>query len=91
MHNLRIVLYSRETLRGNVGRGVPPRPPKPSDPVIGLLVKATPSQELPSIYKLPGGCTWKIALKFKVNQSKNGKFTSTIRLAQSILKRKIPP
>ena len=50
MHNLRIVLYSRETLRGNVGRGVPPRPPKPSDPVIGLLVKATPNQELPSIY-----------------------------------------
>ena len=33
-----------------MGRGVPPRPPKPSDPVIGLPVKATPNQELPSIY-----------------------------------------
>ena len=24
----------------------------------------------------PGTCTWKIALKYKVKQSKNGKFTS---------------
>ena len=23
----------------------------------------------------PGACTWKIALKYKVRQSKNGKFT----------------
>ena len=23
----------------------------------------------------PGACTWKIALKYKVKQSKNGKFT----------------
>ena len=37
----------------------------------------------------PGVCTWKIAPKYKVKQSKNGKFTSNYkRLAQSILKRK---
>ena len=36
----------------------------------------------------PGACTWKIAVKYKVKQSKNGKFDS--RLAQSILKRKFP-
>ena len=29
----------------------------------------------PSKYKPPGACTWKIALKYKVKQSKNGKFT----------------
>ena len=31
-----------------------------------------------SKYKLspPGACTWKIALKYKVKQSKNGKITS---------------
>ena len=56
MHNLIIALLLCITLllpgdaQGNVGRGVPPRPPKPSDSVIGLPVKATPSQELPSIY-----------------------------------------
>ena len=44
----------------------------------------------PSKYKPPGACTWKIALKYKVKQSKNGKFNSTIRLAQLILKRKFP-
>ena len=29
-----------------------------------------------SKYKPPGACTWKMALKYKVKQSKNGKFTS---------------
>ena len=35
----------------------------------------------PSKYKPPppGACTWKIDLKFKVNQSKTGKFTSNKR------------
>ena len=37
-----------------------------------------------------GACTWKIALKYKVEQSKNGKFPSNYKLAQSILKRKLP-
>ena len=27
----------------------------------------------------PGACTWKIALKYKVKQSKNGKFTSNYK------------
>ena len=31
-----------------------------------------------------------IALKYKVKQSKNGKFPSHYKLAQSILKRKFP-
>ena len=39
---------------------------------------------------LPRACTWKIVLKFKVKQGKNGKFTSNIRVAESILKRKFP-
>ena len=37
----------------------------------------------------PGGLYLEIALKYKVKQRKNGKF-STIRLAQSILKSKFP-
>ena len=32
-----------------------------------------------SKYKPPGACTWKIALKYKVKQSKNGKFTSNYK------------
>ena len=36
-----------------------------------------PPLNRPSKYKPPpGACTWKIALKYKVKQSKNGKFTS---------------
>ena len=27
------------------------------------------------MYKPPGACNWKIALKYKVKQSKSGKFT----------------
>ena len=38
----------------------------------------------------PRACAWKIALKYKVKEGKNGKFLPTIRLAQSILKRKFP-
>ena len=29
----------------------------------------------------PGACTWKIALKYKVKQSKNGKFTSSYKVS----------
>ena len=37
----------------------------------------------PSKYKPTGGaCTWKIALKYKVKQSKNGKFTSNYKASQ---------
>ena len=35
-----------------------------------------PPLNRPSKYKPPGACTWKIVLKYKVKQSKNGKFTS---------------
>ena len=33
----------------------------------------------PSKYKPPGACTWKIALQYKVKQSKNGKFPSNYK------------
>ena len=32
-----------------------------------------------SKYKPPGACPWKIAFKYKVKQSKNGKFTSNYK------------
>ena len=34
----------------------------------------------------PGACTWKIALKYKVKQSKNGKFTSNYKASPIDLK-----
>ena len=37
-----------------------------------------------------GGLYLEIALKYKVKQSKNGKFPSSYKLDQSILKRKFP-
>ena len=38
-----------------------------------------------------GACsTWKVALKYKVEQSKTVNLLPTIRLAQSVLKRKFP-
>ena len=33
----------------------------------------------PSNYKPPRACTWKIALKYKVKQNQNGKFTSNYK------------
>ena len=33
----------------------------------------------PPIISPSGACTWKIALKYKVKQSKNGKFTSNYK------------
>ena len=44
----------------------------------------------PPEYKPPGGLYMEFALKYKVKQSKNGKFPSHYKLAQSILKRKFP-
>ena len=49
-----------------------------------------PPWNRPSEYTPPGACTWKIALKYKVKQSKNGLFPSNYKIAQSILKRKLP-
>ena len=42
----------------------------------------------PSEYKAPGGLYLEIALKYKIKQSKTGKFASNYKLAQSILKHK---
>ena len=41
-------------------------------------------------YNAPGGFYLEIALKYRVKQSKNSKFPSNCKLAQSILKRKFP-
>ena len=38
-----------------------------------------PPLNRPSKEKPPGACTWKIALKYKVKQSKNGKFPSNYK------------
>ena len=38
-----------------------------------------PPLNRPSKYKPPGACTWKVALKYKVKQSKNIKFTSNYK------------
>ena len=41
------------------------------------VTQKNPSLNRPSKYKQPPvACTWKISLKYKVKQSKNGKFTS---------------
>ena len=49
-----------------------------------------PPLNRPSEYKPPGGLFLEFALEYKVKQSKNGKFPSNYKLAQSILKRKFP-
>ena len=45
------------------------KPPPPPNPPLNRLSK----------YKPPGACTWKIALQYKVKQSKNGKFPSNYK------------
>ena len=59
------------------------KPPK-------LVTQKTLREIAPPNISPLGACTWKIALKYKVKQSKNGKFPSNYKLAQSILKRKLP-
>ena len=49
------------------------RPSKYKPPQTGNA--KDPPLNRPSKYKPSGACTWKIALKYKVKQSKNGKFT----------------
>ena len=57
-------------------RKIPKLSPSKYKPPLSGNAK-TPSLNHPSKYKpLPGACTWKIALKYKVKQSKNSKFTS---------------
>ena len=41
-------------------------------------------------YNAPGGFYLEIAVKYRVKQSKNSKFPSNCKLAQSILKQKFP-
>lgn len=48
-----------------------------------------PPINFPSKYKPPKACPWKIALKCKVKQSRNGNLLTT-RITQSIWKRKFP-
>ena len=55
-----------------------------------LVTKKTLHEVTPPNISPPGACTCKIALKYKVKQSKNGKFPSNYKLAQSILKRNLP-
>ena len=38
-----------------------------------------PKKILDPPLKPPGACTWKIALRYKVEQSKNGNFTSNYK------------
>ena len=59
------------------------KPPK-------LLTQKTFREIAPSNISPPGACTWKIDLKYKVKQRKNGKFPSNYKLARSTLKRKLP-
>ena len=57
------------------------------------MQKKKPLLHHPSEHKPPGGGgagTCKLQLKYKVKQSKNGRFPSNYKLAQSILKRKFP-
>ena len=61
------------------------KPPKPVTQKTALLNR-------PSKYKPPGGLYLENALKYKVKQSKNGKFPShyKLKLAQLILKLQFP-
>ena len=67
------------------------KPPKP------VTQKNTPLNRPSKRISSSGACTWKIALKYKVKQSKNGKFTSNYKASpigfetQIFLLRKAPP
>ena len=43
------------------------------------------------LYSPPGACTWKIALKYKVKQSKNDKFTSSYKACPIDFETQISP
>ena len=42
-------------------------------------MQKNPPLNHPAKYKPPGACNWKIALKYKVKEIKNGKFTSNYK------------
>ena len=50
-----------------------------------LVTQKTLSEIAPLNISPLGACTWKITLKYKVKQSKNGKFPSNYKLAQTSL------
>ena len=50
-----------------------------------------PPLNRPSKYKPLGACTWKIALKYKVEQRKNGKFTSNYKASPIDFETQISP
>ena len=56
-----------------------------------LVTQKKPPLNRPSKYKSPGGLSLEIAFKYKVKRRKTVNFLPTIRLSQSILKRKFPP
>ena len=71
-------------------RKIPKISPSKYNPPKPVTQKALRQIAPPNISP-PGACAWKIALKYKVKQSKNGiNLLKTIRLAQSISKRKFP-
>ena len=59
------------------------KPPKP------VMQKTLRYIALPNISP-PGACTWKIAFKYKVKQSKNDKFTSSYKVSPIDFEMQIP-
>ena len=79
---LQIVFYFQLFLSANVRHKY--KPPK-------IITQKKPLLNHPSKYKPPGGLVLlEFALEYKVKQSKNGKFPSPYKLAQSNLKCKFP-
>ena len=66
------------------------KPLQTADKLPKLLPQKTHRLNRASKYKPLRDLYLEIALKYRVNQSKNGNFLPTIRLAQFILKRKFP-
>ena len=62
-------------------RGLPPLPGVHHLHVNRPLTYRIIPKISPSKYKLLGACTWKMSLKYKVKQSKNGKFTSSYKVS----------
>ena len=60
------------------------KPPK-------IVTQKTPGKWPLQIQAPRVACTWNLPSKYKVKQSKKGKFPSHYKLAQSILKRKFSP
>ena len=65
----KVVRFRRKRSDGNTGKR------NVSDDGNMWLPSCFPPLNRPSKYKPPGACTWKIALKYKVKQSKNDEFT----------------